>query len=352
MPPIRPKHPPINIEWAESLIGLSMKVPDNWWVGCNGYNLHDGKIESFDIDSQKWNLLLDSRDEPIPYLIAYDAVCMYSDEDSSTFHEYHLTYEAVRDGDEEIETEEGIRYTKTPASEWDQVLIEDGEDGGGRTIDPIHWTGDEEFSVNITDEEVKLLKDGDREIRYEKVFQWCLPLFGDDDQSLFEFQAARMRNYMKKRIVEEAYKPRYYTGNKVITGDHVARFYGACLGKMLTGGRSIPQIFSTREIFSAIPSIQASMTKSALQDLTACLHYSDDWDPKENGVWDDIYDDPKVVADPSTASHRLKHGRLEDGYNKVCNVYCCCCYYYCVLNRLLNSIPFFFFFFKAVASCS
>jgi hypothetical protein len=50
-----------------------------------------------------------------------------------------------------------------------------------------------------------LLKDENGEIRYEKVFQWCLPQFGeddddddDDDESLFEFQAARMRNYMRK----------------------------------------------------------------------------------------------------------------------------------------------------------
>jgi hypothetical protein len=39
-------------------------------------------------------------------------------------------------------------------------------------------------------------------------------------------------------------------------------------------------------------------------------------DPKDDGVWDDIYDGAKVVAPPSTASHQLKHGRLEDGYNK------------------------------------
>jgi hypothetical protein len=58
------------------------------------------------------------------------------------------------------------------------------------------------------------------------------------------------------------------------------------------------------------------MPKGALEDLTTCLHYSDDWGPKDNGVWDDIYDDAKVVAPPSTPSHRLKHGRLEDGYNK------------------------------------
>jgi len=74
---------------------------------------------------------------------------------------------------------------------------------------------------------------------------------------------------------------------------------------MNPGGRSIEQIFSTREIMYAIPSIQASMPKNALEDLTTCLHYSDDWDPKDDGVWDDIYDDPKVVAVPGTATHRL-----------------------------------------------
>jgi len=85
-----------------------------------------------------------------------------------------------------------------------------------------------------------------------------------------------MRNYTKKRVNEDGYKPRYYTGDKVITGDHVASFYGACLGKMLTGGWLIEQIFSTREVFDAVPSIQAAMTKGALEDLTSCLHYSDD----------------------------------------------------------------------------
>jgi hypothetical protein len=125
-----------------------------------------------------------------------------------------------------------------------------------------------------------------------------------------------MRNYMRKRVVEDGYNPRYYTGDKVITGDHVARFYGACLGRMLTGGRSIDQIFSTREILDAVQSIQAAVTKGALEDLTTCLHYSDDWDPKDDGVWDDVYSDDKVAANEGTAPHRLKHGQLEDGYNK------------------------------------
>jgi hypothetical protein len=66
------------------------------------------------------------------------------------------------------------------------------------------------------------------------------------------------------------------------------------------------------------------MTKNAMEDLTGCLHYSDDWELMGDGIWSDTYDDAKVVADPSTASHRLKHGRLED---EVCTVVCCCCCY-------------------------
>jgi len=197
----------------------------------------------------------------------------------------------------------------------------------GRLIDLVEWTGGtEEFTVNITDEEVEKLKDASGEIRFEKVFQWCLPLFGggggdddddddDDETSLFEFQAARMQNYMRKRMVEDGWSPKFYTGDKVITGNHVARFYGACLAKMFMGNRSIEQMISTREIFDAVPSVQVSMTKNALEDLTGCLHYSDDWDVLGDEDWEDTYCDHKVEADVSTAAHRLKRGLLEDAYN-------------------------------------
>ena len=159
MPRKQSVEPLISLEWAESLVGLALKVPQNWWVGCSGYKLHDGRIVSFDIVSQKWNLLLDDRNDDDLYLIAYDAVNEYADETSSNFHTYQLTYQAVRIGDEEIET--------------DQAL-EDGEDGGGRPIDPIECTVDEDFSVKITDEEVALLMDDNKEIR-SHVFIWMVP---------------------------------------------------------------------------------------------------------------------------------------------------------------------------------
>ena len=70
MPPRRKKEQLISLPWAESLIGLPMKVPEYWWEGYNGYRLHDGVIDTFDIVSQKWNLLLDSRDDDDRYLMA------------------------------------------------------------------------------------------------------------------------------------------------------------------------------------------------------------------------------------------------------------------------------------------
>jgi hypothetical protein len=81
-------------------------------------------------------------------------------------------------------------------------------------MDPIECTVDEDFSVKITEEKLKTLMDDNKEIRYEKVFRWCLPQYGDDDKSLFEFQAARMREYMRKRVYEDGWKPRYYIGGK------------------------------------------------------------------------------------------------------------------------------------------
>jgi hypothetical protein len=62
-----------------------------------------------------------------------------------------------------------------------------------------------------------------------------LPRYGDDNETLFKFQAARMRNYMTKRVVENGWTPKYYKYEDVITADHVTRFYGATLAKMLVG---------------------------------------------------------------------------------------------------------------------
>jgi hypothetical protein len=81
----RTVQPQISTVWAESLVvGLSMKVPGYWWDGCKSYKLHDGTIDSFDVVNQKWNLMLDDTREPFPFLMAYDAVSIYANE--NIFH--------------------------------------------------------------------------------------------------------------------------------------------------------------------------------------------------------------------------------------------------------------------------
>ena len=44
----------LDIEWAKSLVGIRLRVPDYWWNGFSSRNLNDGKIESFDISTEKF----------------------------------------------------------------------------------------------------------------------------------------------------------------------------------------------------------------------------------------------------------------------------------------------------------
>jgi len=75
------------------------------------------------------------------------------------------------------ESDEYTIYTRTDPEDW--TCLKNGT--LGRTIDPVPYTGDsEEFSVNITEEEVRdKLMDEHGDIRFYKVLEWCLPRFGD-----------------------------------------------------------------------------------------------------------------------------------------------------------------------------
>jgi hypothetical protein len=216
------------------VIKLDISLWNEWE---HATNLNDGMIVSFDIDSQKWYVELDDPNDDDEYLIVYEAVCEYSNKHHSAFNRYQLYYEVVLEGDDEILSPDGTLHSLTPTEDWTQV--DDDDYNNGRPMLPIEWTGgSDKFSVKITDAEVDTLKNDSMEIRYEKVFEWGLPQYGDDDnETLFEFQAARMRNYMWKWVVEYGWMAKYYSYDNVIKADQVARFYGACLGKMLMGNR-------------------------------------------------------------------------------------------------------------------
>jgi hypothetical protein len=108
----------IDTEWANSLVGLHVKVPDSWWVSFKTSNLNDGTIVSFDSVNEKWNLLLDDKDDDDQYLMAYDALCEYSNKEHSTFNQYQLPYHPVLVGDNAMESEDGTLYSLTPTEEW------------------------------------------------------------------------------------------------------------------------------------------------------------------------------------------------------------------------------------------
>ena len=50
MPPVCSSYIPINHEWAELLVGLCMKVPDNWWPDIAGQALNAGVIAGIDFE--------------------------------------------------------------------------------------------------------------------------------------------------------------------------------------------------------------------------------------------------------------------------------------------------------------
>ena len=121
------------------------------------------------------------------------------------------------------------------------------------------------------------MKNQDGEIQYDNLLRWNLPTFDEDDVSLFDWQAARMRNYIKKMVREKTYTPQHFRKGKEITGDNVAKFYGALIAKIRSGNPSINQhMLSTREIFDACEPVRRSMTLNTMKDMTRCLHFVDD----------------------------------------------------------------------------
>ena len=78
--------------------------------------------------------------------------------------------------------EEYTIYTRTDPEDW--TCLKNGTPG--RTIDPVPYTGDsEDFSVDVTEDEVRdKLMDEHGDIRFYKVLEWCLPRFGDFNDTI------------------------------------------------------------------------------------------------------------------------------------------------------------------------
>jgi hypothetical protein len=145
--------------------------------------------------------------------------------------------ELESDNDLSIDSEEvnTTIFELTEPEEWHRI----GGQSAARNIEPVPYAGEhEEFCPNIDEERISEFKDTNGDIRFEKVFEWLLPRFGDGDEykiAYFEFIAARIRNYMLHIIKTKDYKPKYYNpaAGLVVLGDHIARFMGCHQARML-----------------------------------------------------------------------------------------------------------------------
>ena len=367
----------VDRDWAASLVGLRMLVESRWWDGYDDGELNPGRIAAVDFnDANGRFFMLEIDSEPgAHYPMRYDAVLHYADETHKQYYTFQLPTGLLPDPqDEEVTLAQLARsrstrpsadrieptalhntdtddysfqnnsgfdssdeestdddaeetnppqtsktYTRTNHKSWKKI----GSLVIARTIEPIPFTGDNPlFTPNITEEELNNLKDASGDIRFENLFEWLLPRFGNS--TYFEFVASRMRNYMLHIVRNKSYKPKYFNPliGKKITADHVTRFYGVHIARMIKGFPTIEETWDTRDSLNHVSSAAESMPKDAFIDIYRCMHFSDDWEPNENGedeYWEDIFEssgDERFEPTPDVEKHRRKYEHIEDGFNR------------------------------------
>ena len=170
----------------------------------------------------------------------------------------------------------------------------------GQSIEPISYTGANQFfSVNLSDCEIEVMKDENGDIRYKIFFEWMLPTF--DSKPFWDFLVARMQSYMTPHM-NQGWKPRWFDpdGGNVILSDHVARMFGCQQCQLIRGFPSVDNSWLTRCPINAIAPLKECMPRDAFSDMYRCIHFSDDYDDKEE--WRDIFLDKKHLL-PDTARH-------------------------------------------------
>ena len=153
----------------------------------------------------------------------YDAVYHYADSDHNNYSKFNLPVippaaplpnemvwvrsrqnkNIISDSISKAVVDDMTIYTMTKPKEW---YIVKGKQCG-RKVGPIEYTGkSEQFEVNVTEEEVTEMMDGNGDIRYYKVLEWSLPRFEGESPLLFDWIAARMQNYMVHLIKTTGWK--------------------------------------------------------------------------------------------------------------------------------------------------
>ncbi len=84
-------HIPINLEWAELLVGLRLIIPNSWWPAYHNDGLNLGRIAAINLDKpQAYCFQVQLDDDEYLYRMPYESVLLYVDSDQPGFTKFRL----------------------------------------------------------------------------------------------------------------------------------------------------------------------------------------------------------------------------------------------------------------------
>jgi hypothetical protein len=97
-------HFPIDSEWAETLIGLRLNIPNKWWPGFSDGGINRGKIAAINYDpSSSFYFEVELNNEPgAHYAMRYSSVLLYADDEQPGFSQFCLPSCCPANPDDEI----------------------------------------------------------------------------------------------------------------------------------------------------------------------------------------------------------------------------------------------------------
>ena len=113
----------VDDKWVANLIGLRLKVKVCWFNNIERHERNKwfgGIIYCWDNDECMWKLSIDL-ERNLKYLIRYDSVLKYVDEDAANFHEFQLPELSVAPPAPAVAMGATL-YTKTKEIDWAQVF--------------------------------------------------------------------------------------------------------------------------------------------------------------------------------------------------------------------------------------
>ena len=80
----------IDQNWASSLVGLRLQIPEVWWNGCTGNSLHAGKISGINFSDHRQRYFTLKMDTGEEHPVRYDFVLCYADREHPTHSGFNL----------------------------------------------------------------------------------------------------------------------------------------------------------------------------------------------------------------------------------------------------------------------